>query len=120
MHAFTVNDALKLSDGTKLIRIRNPWGSEWYDGPWSDKSIMWTEKYKKEAGYVDGNDGLWFISDSDYLKSMEFTTYNKSVSGMHHSHFAIFDRELGKDHSDQLKLKSKVDQTVYISAYLYD
>jgi len=37
MHAFTINGTKQLSDGTKLIRIRNPWGSETYKGPFSDK-----------------------------------------------------------------------------------
>ena len=69
MHAFTINGTVKLSDGTKLIKIRNPWGSEWYEGPWSDSGNKWTEKYKEEAGYVDSDDGLWFISDSEYLTS---------------------------------------------------
>ena len=78
-HAFTVNGAVKLSDGTKLIRIRNPWGSELFHGDWSDSSTKWTEKLKEDAGYVDKDDGLWFITPSDYIKSFENTTYNKSI-----------------------------------------
>ena len=49
-HAFTVNGAVELSDGTKLIRIRNPWGSELFHGDWSDSSTKWTEKLKEDAG----------------------------------------------------------------------
>ena len=41
-HAFTINGTVKLGDGTKLVRIRNPWGSEYYKGPWSDQSDKWT------------------------------------------------------------------------------
>lgn len=42
-HAYTVLSVLTLSDGTQLLKIRNPWGTENYNGPWSDKSELWTE-----------------------------------------------------------------------------
>ena len=34
-HVYTVLDAHEV-DGERLLRIRNPWGSETYKGPWSD------------------------------------------------------------------------------------
>lgn len=48
------------------MRMRNPWGVESYFGDWGDRSDKWTEQYKQEAGYVDDNDGAWFISAEDY------------------------------------------------------
>ena len=41
-HAYTLLGAVKLSNGTKLLKIRNPWGSEVYNGPWSDGSSQMT------------------------------------------------------------------------------
>lgn len=41
--------------------MRNPWGSEKYHGEWSDKSSLWTPEFKKQAGYIDGNDGIFFV-----------------------------------------------------------
>ena len=37
-HAYTVIGVNTLSDGTQLVRIRNPWGSEDFKGRWSDGS----------------------------------------------------------------------------------
>ena len=55
-----------MTDGTKLIQIRNPWGSEKYWGPWSDKDDRWTTDFKKEVGLVDEDDGLWWIDSDNY------------------------------------------------------
>jgi len=67
-HAYTLLDVKQLSDGTKLARVRNPWSSERYTGPWSDKSDLWTDKLKKEAGYVNANDGAFFMNFKDYAE----------------------------------------------------
>ena len=41
-HAYTVLGVHKLSrDGTRLVKIRNPWGSEVFHGAWSDDSPNW-------------------------------------------------------------------------------
>lgn len=47
----------------KLIKLRNPWGSEDYFGPWSDKSTLWTDDLKRQVGGVKVNDkdGIFFL-----------------------------------------------------------
>ena len=45
-HAFTVLGTERLSDGTKLMKVRNPWGAEKYAGPWSDSSYYWSERFR--------------------------------------------------------------------------
>ena len=42
-HIYTFLKVVELSDGTKLVQLRNPYGIEGYYGPWSDKSELWTE-----------------------------------------------------------------------------
>lgn len=119
-HAFTINDTVKLSDGTKLIRIRNPWGSEWFHGDWSDYSGKWNDQYKKEAGYVKGDDGLWFISADDYHSSFATTTINQDIDGWHQSYFAVLDQDTDYDKYTYLTITSKVYQQILMSAYIYD
>ena len=78
-HAYTILKTVQLSDGTKLVRIRNPWGSETYHGDWSDDSDKWTEQFKQEAGYVKADDGMWFMNASNYHESFYFTSANPDV-----------------------------------------
>ena len=51
MHAYTLYSTVDLQkDGKsfqKLFKVRNPWGSEMYTGPWSDSDSKWTEDFKK-------------------------------------------------------------------------
>ena len=50
MHAYTIIDTVELTkDGKpyqKLIKMRNPWGTETYNGAWSDGSNLWTEEFR--------------------------------------------------------------------------
>jgi hypothetical protein len=41
-HAYTVLGTVKLSNGEKLVKMRNPWGVEKWKGAWSDHSYKWT------------------------------------------------------------------------------
>lgn len=75
-HAFTILGAYTFTDGAashNLIKIRNPWGSERYTGPWSDASSLWTPELMRQAkesqpgGYTnDKGDGLFFMDPETF------------------------------------------------------
>lgn len=67
-HAYTLLDIVTLSTGVKLAKLRNPWNSEMYTGPWSDTSKLWTAALKKEVNFTGGNDGIFFITWDIYTK----------------------------------------------------
>jgi hypothetical protein len=50
-HCYGVMGSLVLKggpkDGQKIIKMRNPWGTHDYNGPWSEKDTNWTEDYRK-------------------------------------------------------------------------
>lgn len=50
-HAYTLLDVKDIyKDGAKyttLAKLRNPWASERYDGPWSDNDHRWTDDFRK-------------------------------------------------------------------------
>ena len=50
----------------RLVKARNPWGSEKYTGKWSDKSDLWTDAMRNQAGSVMANDGIFFIPIEEY------------------------------------------------------
>lgn len=45
-HAYSLLDLVHLSNGVRLAKIRNPWGSEKYHGEYSDSSPLWTPALK--------------------------------------------------------------------------
>ena len=91
-HAYTVLDAQELSDGTKLIKVRNPWGRERYFDDFADtpKSNAW-KNYPDFPGYHEADDGSWWTTAEIYQKSMDYTTGNPDVRDEKMSYFALFD-----------------------------
>jgi hypothetical protein len=80
-HAYTVIDTYRLTtDGEeshRLIKMRNPWGSEYYDGRWCDYCQEWNNVYENRVDLVDEDDGIIFIEDVDlrYGGEMLFVNY---------------------------------------------
>lgn len=67
-HVFSCVGARELADGTRLLRLRNPWGdgSGW-NGAWSDQSGDWTEERQSEVPeYSARNDGTFWIAMEDF------------------------------------------------------
>lgn len=73
-HAYTMLGTVKLSNGVRLMKIRNPWGSEVYRGAWHDKDPAWTPAFKKEANLVVANDGVFHIPVEQYVKTFDTLT----------------------------------------------
>lgn len=56
--------------GIKLVKIRNPWGSERYKGEWSDNDTKnWTADALKALGHTKNKrDGIFFMTIANYQK----------------------------------------------------
>jgi hypothetical protein len=89
-HAYTVLSAHKVNDGSKdikLLKMRNPWGSEDYKGDWSDKSSLWTDDLRSQVGGAPiKNDGEFFITVADYRKHVKYTTVNYNEDKLTRAH----------------------------------
>ena len=73
-HAFTVLGTHTLSNGVRLVKIRNPWGAEKFKGDWSDTSDKWTDELAKEVKLnKTSKDGIFWMSIEDYAKQFEET-----------------------------------------------
>ena len=61
---------IEKSDGNKvyLFKLRNPWSKGEWNGDWSDKSSLWDDKTKNQVGFVDKEDGIFFMNDDDFFK----------------------------------------------------
>lgn len=85
-HAYTILSAVELKkpDGTlahSLLKMRNPWGKERYNGSFHDKDSAWTEDFKKQAKLVIADDGVFHIPVEDWKKA--FTVYNIAQYGVY-------------------------------------
>ena len=69
---------ITLDDGVtkqRLCAVRNPWGQHEWKGKWCDNSKEWTEKCKAQvAEYNPCNDGLFWMTWTDYVKYYYITT----------------------------------------------
>ena len=71
--------------GKNVYKIRNPWGKFEWGGQYSAKSSFWTPELKKEVGFVDADDGVFYLSESELLEafiyySVCFTRLNNKYS----------------------------------------
>jgi len=100
-HAYTIIGYHVLSNGVKLLKLRNPWGVETFTGPWSDSSALWTEALKAEVNLQSNSeDGFFYISLEDYYSSTFGTFINYDVEGMGHDYFLMLNDDLSTNEDD--------------------
>ena len=105
-HAYTISEAreIKTSKGkVKLVHLRNPWGNSEWSGDWCDSSKLWTNQLKKELGYVNVDDGSFWMSYDD------FCTYFL-IAGFSHLHedYVYTFKHYGKEDTAKGPLVSKL------------
>ncbi|KAL8655155.1 MAG: hypothetical protein Q9210_001065 [Variospora velana] len=73
-HAYSIMQATELKEGPKifrLLKIRNPWGTKEWEGPWSNGSKEWTGDRLKTLNHQFGDGGVFWISYEDFLKHFQ-------------------------------------------------
>ncbi|KAK4041350.1 calpain-D [Parachaetomium inaequale] len=73
-HAYVVMEARTLKSGTRLVKLRNPWGKTKkgiWEGAWSDGSKEWTTEVQEELGHQFGSDSVFWISYEDLLRKYQ-------------------------------------------------
>lgn len=83
----------------KLLKLRNPWGSGEWQGDWSDKSPLWTPALKSQCGYIDGDDGIFFIELNDYLQHFSWTSVCVENNDQKYVHSQLYHSFGAKDES---------------------
>ncbi|OQV07361.1 hypothetical protein CLAIMM_11807 [Cladophialophora immunda] len=69
-HAYSIMDAREIK-GERLLKLRNPWGKKEWTGKWSDGSSEWTPEWMQLLDHKFGNDGIFWISYEDLLKTYQ-------------------------------------------------
>lgn len=78
-HAYNVLETRTLKNGTRLVKLRNPWGKVkkgTWEGAWSDGSKEWTVEIQEEVGHTFGSDSTFWISYEDLLR--KYTHFDRT------------------------------------------
>jgi len=145
-HAYTLLGGVELASGTRLVKIRNPHGSESYSGPWSDTSEEWTDDLLNEANtllgeavphVLDKGDGTFWMPFTDteanlgglYGQAKGLWT-NVDVKGWHSDYFmrlnddgtetSSYDLYYEGNSDHTLKIHSTVAQNVFVQGNLWN
>jgi len=129
-HAYTTLGVVTLSDGTRLVRMRNPHGKDTFRGRWSDDSELWTEEFKAEAGFThDKDDGRIFMQLEDYHAQVSTTFINYDTTNWGYDYFLKLNDTSSSPGQwswcgaectrHVVTLTSEVDQQVHISGHVW-
>ena len=82
----SVHEIKSLGKKVRLLKLRNPWGLEEWNGEWSDDSPLWNDALLNECKHEIGNDGTFLICIDDYIKNFSFTNICKYVYNNVHNY----------------------------------
>lgn len=86
----SINEVKHQGKDIKLLKLRNPWGTGEWTGDWSDKSSCWTPELKKQVGFTDDDDGVFFIELEDYLQHFSWTSVCVENNAAKYSHSQLY------------------------------
>lgn len=122
-HAYTVMGQYELKDPQgnvvhRLFRVRNPWGVDVFNGPWSDGTVEWTEAFKAQVPYAKNTqDGAFFIKDTDFAISFAYYQIGYVHDDWNHSYYAKTSDDGGLA---SYTFTTEKTQELYVMADLYD
>ena len=70
-HAYQIIDTAVLRQNNneiKLLKIKNPWGTNQWNGDWSENSGKWTENFRKNVGYEKKEKGTFWMAYEDFIQ----------------------------------------------------
>ncbi|CAE8601674.1 unnamed protein product, partial [Polarella glacialis] len=78
-HVYSILKVVE-ANGEQLVCCRNPWGTGEWTGKWSDRNDYgeWTEEIVAATGYVDYNDGTFYMSIADFVASVGTVHYART------------------------------------------
>ena len=90
-HSYAVLEVVTLSNGQRLLKVRNPWGYETYTGDYSDSSPLMTEAVREELGHQIGDNGCFYMTMEQFFDQIYYTSINYDTESWHHAYFLALD-----------------------------
>ena len=81
-HAYTFIAPYTLNNGAQVFKIRNPWGQSEWIGAYADSDPFWTANPTEAArvGFLNKNDGTFFMTATDFKAHFTNISYNYDSS----------------------------------------
>ena len=127
-HAYTVISCGEFQNGgetVRLIKVRNPWGSEQYAGDYSDDSWKWTPELRAaveaELGdaAVSSNEGIFFMDIASYKRNFQLTVVNQDTRNWNLDYFLKLDDPTDGYHTIEVTNDSSSAQQIYVGAHVW-
>lgn len=90
-HAYSVLQVAEIFDKNgekiKLIRIRNPWSTEAFEGKaHDDDEDFWQQEVKNQVGHVSQEDGCFWMTLDEFYETMLYITISFYHDDWYHSY----------------------------------
>ena len=130
-HAYTTLGVIELSDGVRLVKMRNPWAKEDYTGRWCDSCSEWDNHptAKSEAGWEEVDDGIFFMPIGLYKSAFVVTEVSHDMTNWSSDYFLMLDdtttspgrfRWCGSTCTNhKMILESDTTQTVFLTVHTW-
>ncbi|CAM6005459.1 unnamed protein product [Sphagnum balticum] len=76
-HAYSLLSVIE-HGGSHIYKLRNPWGRFEWNGVYGEKSSLWTAELRAKCKETSGDDGIFFVSESELLQA--FTYYSVALT----------------------------------------
>lgn len=70
LHAYSIISVVSI-DRNRLLQLRNPWGSQVWNGDWSDQSPLWTDEMRLEYQPNKSSEGIFWMCFHDFQRYFE-------------------------------------------------
>lgn len=115
-HSYTILSALELKKDNgkmaRLIKMRDPWSTDKYKGPWSVEDEEWTPELKSQADFTEGEDNTFYMAVGDFQRA--FPKYQVAMTSKNWKRsFTPSDGSRGR--SWLFNFENPTDQEVVIS-----
>jgi len=80
----------------RVVLVRNPWASNYYNGKWTWDSNKWNKKAKEAVGYdeIHKEGGYFFMDWEEYFEGVTVTSMNYDTYDWNLDYFLMLDDEV--------------------------
>ena len=89
-HAYVILGVQTLeSTGEKMVKMRNPWGVESFNGKYKDSAM--SSSVRSELDHTNSNDGTFWMTLDEFMNDTQYIGINYNTENWYHDYFLVLD-----------------------------